>query len=374
MQKQANSPIKIGLIAYALDRATGGIGRYTSELHKALSQIGADPILLWAGRASNGRQAVSLPGAGLLPGLLTLGQLEIAWLARQKKLDLVHDPTGVFPLLLTGARRVVTIHDVFPYISPNTSTLAERLIYRGWLPVALRRAEAVITVSQHSKADIQRYLHLKADKVTVIPEAASDCYRPLPESQVEPVLQRHGIQRPYILYVGSIEPRKNLLRLLQAYARLREAAPQWRLVIVGARNVWLSNPIILAIDKMDLKPWVQFTGYIPESDLPALYNGADLFAFPSLYEGFGLPVLEAMRCGAPVVTSNLSSLPEVAGDAAILVDPYDVEAIASAMRLALTQPGLAQELQRRGLEWSKGFTWERTARQTLAVYQKVLSA
>ncbi len=188
------------------------------------------------------------------------------------------------------------------------------------------------------------------------------------------MLQKLGIQRPYILYVGSIEPRKNLLRLLQAYARLREVAPQWRLVIVGARNIWLSSPLILEIDKMSLKPWVQFTGFIPESDLPALYNGADLFAFPSLYEGFGLPVLEAMRCGTPVVTSNLSSLPEVAGDAAILVDPYDVEAIASAMQRALTDPALAQDLQRRGLEWSEGFTWERTARQTLALYQKVLSA
>jgi glycosyltransferase involved in cell wall biosynthesis len=364
----------IGFLTYALDRATGGIGRYTFELINALSNAGAQLTVLQAGRAQNGSTTLALPGAGLLPGLLTIGQLEIGWLARQKQLDLVHDPTGVFPLLLTGARRVVTIHDVFPYISPKTSTLAERLIYRYWLPVALRRADAVITDSQCSKADILHYLRLKEAQVTVIPAAAGDCYRPLPESQVEPVLHRHAIQRPYILYVGSIEPRKNLLRLLQAYARLRETAPQWRLVIVGARNIWLSSPLLKEIEMMNLKPWVQFTGYIPETDLPALYNGADLFAFPSLYEGFGLPVLEAMRCGAPVVTSNLSSLPEVAGDAAILVDPYNVDAIASAMLLALTAPGLAQDLQRRGLEWSKGFTWERTARQTLAVYQNVLSA
>jgi glycosyltransferase involved in cell wall biosynthesis len=364
----------IGFLTYALDRTTRGIGRYTFELRNALHRSAANLIVLQAGGGQNDGLTLALPGAGLLPGLLTLGQLEIGWLAHQKKLDLVHDPTGVFPLLLTGAPRVVTIHDVFPYVSPKTSTTLDRLIYRVWLPVALRRADAVITVSTQSKTDILRHLPLKADQVTVIPEAASDCYRPLPASQVEPVLERYAIQRPYILYVGSIEPRKNLLRLLQAYARLRQAVPEWKLVIVGARNIWLSSPLIQEIDKMDLKPWVQFTGYIPESDLPALYNGADLFAFPSLYEGFGLPVLEAMRCGTPVVTSNLSSLPEVAGDAAILVDPYNVEAIAAAMLLALTEPGLAQDLQRRGLEWSKGFSWERTARQTLDVYQKVLSA
>jgi glycosyltransferase involved in cell wall biosynthesis len=190
--------------------------------------------------------------------------------------------------------------------------------------------------------------------------------------EVQPVLERYQLSQPYILYVGSIEPRKNLLRLLQAYARLRKDLPGWKLVLVGARNAWKSTPISEEMRKLNLAPWVQLTGYIPEEDLPALYNGAGLFAFPSLYEGFGLPVLEAMACGTPVITSNVSSLPEVAGDAALLVDPYNVEEIAAAMVNVLSDQELSEDLHRRGLERSKEFSWERTAQQTLEVYKKVL--
>src|SRR5262249_38222888 len=144
-------------------------------------------------------------------------------------------------------------------------------------------------------------------------------------------LARHNITFPYILYVGSIEVRKNLARLLEAYGRLRLWSQNWKLVIVGARK-WKFSPVFEAIQRLELEPHVHFTGYVADEDLPALYSGADLFAFPSIYEGFGLPVLEAMACGTPVITSNTSSLPEVAGDAALLVDAYDVDAIASAMR------------------------------------------
>jgi glycosyltransferase involved in cell wall biosynthesis len=371
MEAMTNS---FGFIVYGFNRPTGGIRRYTFELLKAFSNSGADLTLLLAGRTQSSRGEVTLYGANRLPGLLTLGQLEIAWAARRKKLDLLHDPTGVCPLFLTGACKVVTIHDVFPYIYPKTSTTLDWLIYRYWLPLALRRVDAVITDSQNSKIDILRHLPVNNEKITVIPAAASECYLPLPENEVSPVLQRHGIQRPYILYVGSIEPRKNLMRLLQAYARLRGAGQQWRLVIVGARNVWLSNPLIEVIQKLNLESWVQFTGYVSEEDLPALYNAADLFAFPSLYEGFGLPVLEAMACGTPVVTSHRSSLPEVTGDAAVLVDPYDIDAIATAMLKILTDPILAENLHARGMQRAKEFSWERTARETLAVYQKVMGA
>jgi len=145
------------------------------------------------------------------------------------------------------------------------------------------------------------------------------------------------------------------------------------LVIVGAPNFWKSSPVAESVEKLGLKSCVHFTGYIPEGDLPALYNGADLFVFPSLYEGFGLPVLEAMACGTPVITSNTSSLPEVAGDAALLVDPYDVDAIAEAMRRVLTDLNLAGELRVKGLARASEFSWERTARETLAVYEKVLA-
>lgn len=360
-----------GFITYGLDRKPGGIGRYSAELLAALRAGGVWPTVLNAGRATE-PDAVSLPGAGLLPGLLSVGQVAIAREARRRRLDLVHDPTGTAPLMLTNARRVVTIHDVIPYIYPKTSSRLDRLIYRLWLPLAVRHLDAVITDSECSRRDILTHLPVHPDKVTVVPIAASPRYRPLDRTQTASVLARLGLTAPYILYVGSVEPRKNLSRLLEAFARLRADAPGYRLVIVGAGR-WKTTPIFKTVARLGLEPYVSFTGYVAEEDLPALYAGAALFVFPSLYEGFGLPVLEAMACGTPVITSNVSSLPEVAGDAALTVNPFDVEAIADTMRRVLADPALAAHLRERGLARARQFSWERTARETLAVYERVLA-
>ena len=360
----------IGFISYALDRAPGGIGRYTKELMGALREAGTGLTVLQAGRTST--DAVSLPGARLLPGLLTVGQVQIAWNAWRRRLALVHDPTGSMPLFVTGARRVATIHDVIPYIYPETCTKLDWLIYRFWLPLAVRRLDAILTDSQQSKKDIVTHLSVKKEKVFVIPCAANDRYRPLDKNDIQAALARYEINEPYILYVGSLEARKNLPRLLQAYAQLRQRLQKWKLVIVGARK-WKFSPIFETIQRLDLGSDIHFTGYIEEQDLPALYNGADLFVFPSLYEGFGLPVLEAMACGTPVVTSNSSSLPEVAGDAAILVDPYKVEAIAEAMQRVLSDSALATAMRKKGLAQATKFTWARAAKETMAVYEQVLA-
>jgi glycosyltransferase involved in cell wall biosynthesis len=362
----------IGIIAYALDRMHGGIGRYSRELIRSVGQALPRMHILAAGKFEAQYPTVQLPGSALLPALMTLGQVEIAWAARQHHLDIVHDPTGIFPLALTSSRKVVSIHDVFSYVSPETSTAADRLIYRLWLPLAVRRTDAVITVSLQSKKDILRYLPVRADMMTVIPEAAGSNFQPMPRVNVETILKKNGIDFPYILYVGSVEPRKNLLRLLKAYARVRESLSGRKLVVVGARNIWLSTPLTEEIRRLNIEPWVHFTGYVEDEDLPAFYNGADVFVFPSLYEGFGLPVLEAMGCGTPVITSNVSSLPEVAGDAAVLVDPYNIEGIASAMQQVLEDPHLSNELREKGLARAKQFSWERTARETIAVYKRVM--
>lgn len=360
----------IGYLTYALDRAPGGIGRYTRELLGALRDAGLGVTVLSAGGPPDGA-TLRLPGAHLLPGLLTLGQAQIAWLARRRGLPLIHDPTGTMPLLLTGARKVVTIHDVIPYIYPETSSLLDRLIYRRWLPLAVRRADAVITVSERSRADILRFLPVRPERVVVIPEAAGERFRPLEPAAVRPALERYGVPSPYMLYVGSIEARKNLARLLEAYAALRARAPAPPLVIVGVRR-WKYGPVDAALQRLGLAGHVHFTGFVADADLPALYAGAALFVFPSLYEGFGLPVLEALSCGAPVVTANSSSLPEVAGDAALLVDPLDQGQIAAAMERILTEPDLAAELRARGLARARLFSWGRAARETAALYRRVL--
>ena len=365
---------KIGVLTYALDRHIGGIGTYTRALIKGLRQAGWSPLLLKAGRLEPGEEGFGLPGSARVPGLLTLGQFQIARHARRLDLDLVHDPTGVFPLALVGCKKVVTVHDVFPFVTPKTSTVLEKMVYRLWLPIALRRADAIITVSDHSKGDIIRILPFTKERIFVIPTAKHPDYRPLPAEAVQPVLAKLTIPTPYILYVGSLEPRKNLLRLLQAYAQLRHHHPRHHLVIVVARNFWKNAPVVETVEELALKPWVHFTGFVEEEDLPALYNGADLFVFPSLYEGFGLPPLEAMACGTPVVTSNSSSLPEVVGDAAIMVDPYDVDAIADAMARVLDDPALADDLRQRGLARAGQFSWERMAQETIKVYQHVLGS
>ena len=370
--------MKLGIIVYGLDRPITGIGYYTLELVKALAELDPRPdmTLLCAGHPGplSGvvpKHEVALSNARLLPFLMTWGQFAIYQQAKKLKLDVLHDPTGAAPLALAATKKIVTIHDVIPYVYPNTSTRLDWLIYRYWLPLAVRRLDAVITDSQQSKADIAQYLPLPMEKITVIPCAANRHYRPLDIVDVQPVLTRHGIAGPYILYVGSIAARKNLPRLLEAYAQVRQWSTHWRLVIVGARQ-WKSSPVYETVQRLNLGEHVYFTGYVEEADLPALYNGADLFVFPSLYEGFGLPVLEALACGTPVVTSKSSSLPEVAGDAALLVDPYNVEDIAHAMRRILADQALAQDLRARGLKRAAQFSWERTARETLAVYEQVL--
>jgi glycosyltransferase involved in cell wall biosynthesis len=363
--------LSVGLIHYGLDRSHGGIGRYTAELARALAGRGVSVCPLWAGARPAGAGGCALPGAYRLPGLLTLGQAAIARVARRLRLDVLHDPTGAMPLRLAGAARVVTLHDAIPYIYPQTSARLDWLIYRVWLPWAARAAAAVITDSKQSQEDLVTHLPLPPERVTIVPLAADERFRPLPAAAVAPVLRHYGIDPPYILYVGALEARKNLPRLLAAYARLRRWSERWRLVIVGARK-WQSSPIFETVERLALASRVTFTGYVADEHLPALYAGADLFIFPSLYEGFGLPVLEAMACGAPVVASNASSLPEVAGDAAILVDPTDVEQIAAAMWLVLSQPALAAALRDRGLARAAQFSWDRTARETVAVYEAVL--
>jgi glycosyltransferase involved in cell wall biosynthesis len=370
--------VKVGLLAYGLDGPLSGIVRYTLELAHALDgQVDITPLVaggLGPLAAENRHFHRSLPGCRLLPGLVTLGNAMVPLQARRLGLDVVHDPTGVTPFLFGagGARSVVTVHDVFTWSCPGHSTLLDTLIYRHWLPRVLPGVDAVITVSQASRNDIIRFLGIPAPKVWVVYEGVSLRYRPSSQEEIAGIQSRYSLPHGYLLFVGSVERRKNLPRLLPAYARLRQGGETRPLVVAGVKRGGVDK-IGALLQDLDLRPHVLFTGYIPEADLPALYRGADLFVFPSLYEGFGLPPLEAMACGTPVVCSNAASLPEVVGDAAITVDPYDVEGLAEAMRRVLGDAALREELREKGLARARQFTWERTARETVAVYRQVLN-
>lgn len=371
--------MRVGVLIYGLDRPLTGIGRYTLELVRALHELkqGPEIFLLCAGGAgelsSLNLPIISLVGSRLLPSLMTWGQIIIGRCAKELDLDVIHDPTGVSPLALAKHQvaTVTTIHDVFAWSIPGYSSLLDDLIYKHWLTRRDASTDAIITVSNQSRADILKYLRAQPDKIHTIPYGVSSKFRPLTAEVFEPILRdRFGIRRPYILYVGALTERKNIIRLLQAFANVREKCPDHVLVLAGPRS-WKQSPIESTIVELNLSDHVQLTGSLTDNELPALYNVASLFAFPSLYEGFGLPVLEAMACGTPVLTSNISSLPEVVGDAGIMVDPYNVEEISQAMIEIISDVNLSQELRQRGLGRASHFSWEETARKTVAVYEGV---
>jgi glycosyltransferase involved in cell wall biosynthesis len=261
---------------------------------------------------------------------------------------------------------LVMIHDISFVSFPQGFKTHERLFYAGVIKAIAQQARHILTVSEFSKQDLIERWHLPPEKITVTYEAVEDCFRPA-DHPTAPTLSA-----PYLLYVGNLHPRKNLVRLLQAFVQLKQAhrIPH-RLKIVG-QKAWLFGEIFETVRRHCLEQDVDFTGYVSQEELIQLYQQATVTAYPSLFEGFGFPVLEAMACGSPVVTSATTSIPEVAGDAAILVDPHSSEAIAEGLRQVLLSPERQQDLKKRGLEQVKKFSWERCARQTYAVYEKLI--
>ena len=273
---------------------------------------------------------------------------------------------------------VVTVHDIVPFLvrrDKDQSVFRHplELIFDRMAVLALKWAEALISDSQFTKNTIVEALGYSTEKIFVVPLGVDhEIFRPL--SVPEEFRNRYQLDSRlhYILYIGSENPRKNLPRLISAFAKIKAALPEVRLIKIGSpEHLAQAEQLRLQIEQMGLTDAVLFYEHVSDQDLAIFYNLAELFVFPSLYEGFGLPPLEAMACGTPVVCSNAASLPEVVGDAAIMVDPYDVEGLAEAMRQVLMDAELREELRRRGLKQARQFTWERTARETLAVYQEI---
>jgi glycosyltransferase involved in cell wall biosynthesis len=239
--------------------------------------------------------------------------------------------------------------------------------------LAVRRADHILADSHATQADLVALLNVPPERVTTVHLAADSAFRPLPEEETRRILAQYSLQPGYLLFVGTLEPRKNVPGLLQAYRSLFErrvtTAP---LVLVGSKG-WLYDEIFQRVAELGLTKQVRFIHDASDADLPGLYNGASVLAIPSFYEGFGLPALEALSCGTPAVAANRASLPEVVGEAGLLVDPDDPEDIAQALARVLTDEPLRLRLRQLGLAQAARFTWERTARETLAVYQTVLA-
>jgi glycosyltransferase involved in cell wall biosynthesis len=268
---------------------------------------------------------------------------------------------------------VVSVHDVSFKRFPEYFSWRDRVLFSTLLPSSLRRAAAILTLSSHSRDELQHFYPRLRTPIHVVPAAPSQTFRPLDADTANAVLARHDLRRPFLLAVGSVQPRKNLTRLVEAFANVRRSHAHIHLVIVGPSG-FRASALRETIGRHGLADAVRLLGYVSEDDLVALYNAAVALVYPSVYEGFGLPVVEAMACGRPVIAANTSSLPEVAGNAALLVDPFDVSALGSAMRRLLTDSRTADDLGTRGLARVAQFTWQRTASTALAAFQTASGA
>ena len=365
----------IGFEASALRGRKSGVGYYTESLLAAIMRLepGHRYVLfsnrdMGEGWRQIGSETVHV-GRGF-PVRAVWMQAMLPGTLRRMRPDLCHFTNYLAPLY-SPCPYVVTMYDMSVFLTPRLHNAKKRLLDRTLIPLVARRAGAILTISQSARKDIMRCLRVPKEKVHVVMGAASERFRPVTDlAQVNEVRAQHRLEAPYILYVGTIEPRKNLPRLVGAFALLKAEGAPHKLAIVG-QDGWGVEPLHAEIERLGLEHEVILTGYVPSDDLPALYSGAAAMAFPSLYEGFGLPVIEAMACGAPVVTSHSSALAEVAGDAALLVDPLSVGSIAGALHRVLNEPGLGAELSCRGQARATQFTWEKTARATFDVYRAV---
>lgn len=281
--------------------------------------------------------------------------------------DLFHGTNYSVPVF-APCPTVVTIHDMSLFAQAQTHESQNVVRGKRRIPIMARRASKIIAPSEATKREIVRYLGTPAEKIVVIYEAARDNMKPVPFPGCQSVLEKHQLKRPYLLYVGTIEPRKNLLTLIRAYQEvLKASSSRPQLVICGGRG-WLDSEVFALVEELRLQEMIRFTGYVDDKDLPALYSAAEVFVYPSLYEGFGLPPLEAMACGTPVIVSNSSSLPEVVANAGLTHEPYDHQALAASIIKLLTDAAMRGHFQSAGLKQASHFSWERAAHETQSVY------
>lgn len=291
------------------------------------------------------------------------------------KIDLYHVPqNGIGLPPKTGCLNVVTVHDLIPYIYPETVGKGYLKIFLSDMPRIMEQSDLVITVSEHSKRDIQRIFQLPEERIVVTYEAPESVYREIPEAEAKAfVKERFGIDSRYVLYIGGFSPRKNVKGLINAFYEIQKDIPDdVKLVLVGKEARDFDDTTML-VEALRLQDRVVFTGFAPVLELPYLYAAADVFVYPSFYEGFGLPPLEAMACGTPVITSSTSSLPEVVGEAGITINPHDMYALAESLVDVLNNDALRASLKQKGLAQAAQFSWAKCARETLAAYEQLFA-
>jgi glycosyltransferase involved in cell wall biosynthesis len=373
---------RIGINAHLLAQEEGyrraGVSRYIDNLliHVLRNDPGGDYTVFL-----NSRCGLSLCCNQKCSRLPTYRPLvRIFWEQFLQPLELVaenvallHSPVNVQPLFLP-CKGVVTVTDLSFMAFPESFRAFQRFYQSILTRLSVRRASRVIAISASTAQDVTRFFGVPADRISVTYPGVDAAYQPVQDqSGLVEFRHLHDLPERFILFVGTLEPRKNVLMLLQAYAKFRQQTRNDFKLVLGGGVGWLYQAIFAAVEELALKDDVILPGYIPEDELPLWYNAADVFAYPSLYEGFGLPPLEAMACGTPVIVSDASSLPEVVGDAAVLVNPHEPDEWAAALSLLCHDADLRADLASRGIERAQEFSWTRMARETIKVYRHVLS-
>lgn len=372
--------MRIAIDAHSVGAKLAGNESYATNLIEALAQVDSvneytlyvttrEAQARFSQRWPNFRVQTTLPHTPLIRIPLTL-----AAELRKHPVDVLHVQFTAPPFCPCPV--VVSVHDLSFEHLPQTFNRRSRTQLRLTVRHSVRRAARILTLSEHTRRDMIETYGTSPERITAIPLAAPSYFgRVQEEKELQRVRHIYGIEGDYILCVSSIQPRKNLPRLVRAYASLRNKRGPGKLpklVLVG-KCAWLYDETLRSIEEGKMKDSVILTGYVPQSDLPALYSGSVCFVYPSYFEGFGLPPLEAMKCGTPVIAGNRTSLPEVVGDAGILVDPFDVSAIAAAIERIVDDSDFRHQLSVRGLARSRIFDWRETARRTLNVYEQVVA-
>ena len=373
--------INAHLLAHTRSFRRAGVSHYIEQLLIHLGHLDRSHHYSVYTTRGLDQSALGLPpNFRVLPSLLpTINpRVRIPWeqflapfILRATRADLFHGVLNVAPIVCP-VPSLITIHDLAFIRFPATFRAYNRTYLDMATRLSARHAARILVVSEHTRREVVGLLGVPAERVVVTPNAARAHFRPPAAADLAAFRLRKQLPERFVLYVGTLEPRKNLTTLLDAYVEVARRYPQVPLLIGGGKG-WLYDSVFQRLEQLGLRDRVHFIGYLDEDELPLWYAAAALFVFPSIYEGFGMPPLEAMACGTPVVTSNSSSLPEVVGDAGLMASPHDPAAFADAMVRLLSDPDLAQELRMRGLERARHFAWQTSAERTLAAYHAALS-
>jgi glycosyltransferase involved in cell wall biosynthesis len=373
--------MNVGILSWMIDRKKTGVNNYLYNLIWNMIKNGkSDEISLIHFKRSddsiyNQVNDIIIPE---MPLKLT-SPIGIPRAVKNADIDILHVPVHwynqVSPFFLNrNVKKVLTLHDLTPILFPEMHTRDTNLTWESSLRLIKNRTDIIISDSLSTKKDCIELLNIPEKRIKIIPLAADEQYKPLKnkDNVIQEINKEYNIDSPYILFVGTLEKRKNIPTLLKAFYKLKKSDINHKLVIVGGKG-WKYTRIFDLIEQLNLQDDVIFTDYVSDEYLVKLYNAADLFVYPSLYEGFGLPPLEAMACGCPVITSNTSSLPEVVGEAGIMIDPNDINSLTESMYTVLTDKGLKEELSKKSLERAKMFSWKKTAAETWKIYEQVLN-